>query len=285
MCVACNTLIRHDFSCQVNGVDHIYALWEHFWGNLLSLLHQFIVKAYTDGKVDISEDILKSSIAIIPAYNEEISVGRVVAGIRSLGLDALVVDDQSSDETGKQAEKSGAVVLNPAVRLGAWGAIQTGFRYAIKNGYMYGVTLDADGQHLPESISDILTEENVRDYDVVIGACPARVSRLRRIAWTWFRSISSTNLGDLTSGLRLYNRWSMRLMLDNRAYLFDYQDMGALLLLKKHGLRIKEAPVQMACREAGQSRVFSSWIKVGKYMIVTTILSVSKFRQKNKLDR
>ncbi len=228
------------------------------------------------------EDDVKKCIAIIPAHNEQGSVGRIVAGVKSLGLDVLVVDDQSSDETGKEAENSGAVVLSPAIRLGAWGAMQTGFRYAIKKGYRFGLTLDADGQHLPESIPVLLTKDNIRNFDVIIGSCPERVSRSRQFAWAWFRNISCTDFGDLTSGMRLYSRWSMRLMLDKRAYLFDYQDMGALLLLKKHGLRIKEVPVKMVPREKGHSRVFDSWFKVCKYMAVTTMLSVSKFRQKNR---
>lgn len=226
------------------------------------------------------KSIIRQTLAIIPALNEEDSVGEVVARVRSQGLDVLVVNDQSSDQTGPEAMASGAVVLNLAVRLGAWGAIQTGFRYAIKKGYMFGLTLDADGQHLPESIPFLLTKDNIRNYDVVIGSCPGRVSPMRKLAWSWFRKISCTDFDDLTSGLRLYSRWSMRLMLDRRAYLFDYQDMGALLLLRKHGLKIREVPVMMASRESGHSRVFNNWFKVCKYMAVTTLLSASKFRQK-----
>lgn len=228
------------------------------------------------------KDITRRTLAIIPAYNEEDSVGKVVDGVRAQGFEVLVVDDRSSDQTRIKALKSGALVLSLITRLGAWGAIQAGFRYALGNGYRYGLTLDADGQHLPESISCLLTSSNVKNYDVIIGSCPERVSRLRKVAWAWFRNISCTDYNDLTSGLRVYNRWSMRLMLSRHAYLFDYQDMGALLLLQKHGLRIKEVPVKMASRKSGHSRVFNNWFKVCNYMAVTTSLSASKFRQRRR---
>ncbi|WP_084590998.1 glycosyltransferase family 2 protein [Desulfonatronovibrio magnus] len=244
------------------------------------LLLLFIVQKHSDDKLEIAKHIINNSLAIIPAYNEEDSVGKVVQGVRSYGLDVAVVNDQSADLTEAEAKSAGAVVLNLPVRLGAWGAIQTGLRYAIRRGYKYALTIDADGQHLPQSIPYLLAENIIDDYDVIIGSCPERVSRLRKIAWTWFRNISRAEFDDLTSGLRVYNRWSMRLMLDKRAYLFDYQDMGALLMMKKHGLKITEVPVEMSVRLKGHSRVFNNWLKVCKYMLVTSSLSASKFRQK-----
>lgn len=230
----------------------------------------------------MAKDMIKASVAIIPAYNEEESVGLVVMGVRALGMDVVVVNDQSQDLTAVKARESGAVVLDLPIRLGAWGAVQTGFRYALKQGYKYGLTIDADGQHLPESIPVLSARENMTGHDVIIGSCPERVSSLRKIAWTWFRTISSTGFDDLTSGLRIYNRRAMRLLLDKKAYLFDYQDMGALLLMKKHGLRIREVPVGMAPRQCGHSRVFSDWFKVCRYMLVTSFLSACKYRQKGR---
>jgi glycosyltransferase involved in cell wall biosynthesis len=226
--------------------------------------------------------IINQTLAVIPAYNEQGSVGVVVSGVRRLGMEVLVVDDNSLDRTRDEAMAGGARVLSLASRLGAWGAIQAGLRYALQNKYEYTVTLDADGQHLPETIPDLLRQDSFKEYDVIIGSCPERVSRMRRFAWTLFRRTSCTDFDDLTSGLRVYNRRAMRLLLDKSAYLFDYQDMGALLLLKKHGLRINEVPVKMLPRKIGHSRVFNNWFKVCRYMAVTTSLSASKFRQKTR---
>lgn len=226
--------------------------------------------------------IYNQSLVIIPAFNEEGSVGSVVSGVRKLGLKILVVDDHSTDLTMEEALDHGALVLGLASQLGSWGAIQTGLRYALKNGYHYGVTMDADGQHPPESLPALLCPENLHNFDMVIGSCPERVSSLRKIAWKWFGHISSTKFQDPTSGLRVYNRPAMQLMLDKKAYMFDYQDMGVLLLLRKHGFRIKEIPVEMLPRKIGHSRVFNSWFNVCRYMAVTSSLSACKFRQKCK---
>ncbi len=230
----------------------------------------------------MTPDIFKQTIAIIPAYNEEVTVGEVVTEVKALGLEVLVVDDHSLDRTGVMARNRGAVVLSLSTRLGSWGAIQTGLRYALKQKRKYCLTLDADGQHPPENIPLLLKSDALQKADVVIGSCPDRVSPLRKAAWSWFRALSSTDFRDLTSGFRVYNRRAMRLLLDRRAYLFDYQDLGALLLLKKHGLRIKEIPVSMLARKHGHSRVFNSWFKVCKYMAVTSSLSICKFRQKTR---
>jgi glycosyltransferase involved in cell wall biosynthesis len=219
---------------------------------------------------------------IIPAFNEEGSVGKIVSEVRCLGLRVLVVDDHSSDFTRDEALDNGATVLTLVSRLGSWGAIQTGFRYALKNDYKYGITMDADGQHAPECISYLLCPENLKKFDVIIGSCPERVSALRKIAWKWFRRISSAKFEDLTSGMRVYNQSAMQLMLDKKAYMFDYQDMGVLLLLRKYGFRIKEVPVHMLPRKIGHSRVFDNWFKVCRYMAVTTSLSACKYRQKSK---
>jgi len=228
------------------------------------------------------KNIINQTLAVIPAYNEQGSVGWVVSGVRRLGMEVLVVDDNSLDRTREEAMAGGARVLSLASRLGAWGATQTGLRYALKTKYKYAVAMDADGQHLPETIPDLLKKGCPEKHDVIIGSCPERVSSMRKMAWSWFRRLSSTDFLDLTSGFRVYNRRSMRLLLDRRAYLFDYQDMGALLLMKKHGLRINEVPVKMLPRKIGHSKVFNSWFKVFKYMAVTSSLSACKYRQQTR---
>lgn len=219
-------------------------------------------------------------IAIIPARNEEGTIGAVVRQVLALAsMDVVVVDDKSTDATIEQALAAGARVLPLSCHLGAWGAAQTGFRYAVDRGYACGVTLDADGQHLPEAIPRILRGVQNGEADVVIGACPERVSTLRRLAWGYFRRLTGLLISDLTSGLRAYNLTAMRALLSFDAQLLEYQDVGVLLLLRRRELTIKEAPVCMTKRAVGHSRVFNTWGSVCAYLLKTSILCASKTRQ------
>ncbi|HCB14421.1 MAG TPA: glycosyl transferase, partial [Gammaproteobacteria bacterium] len=90
-------------------------------------------------------------IALIPAYNEAATAGTIVAQVRELwNCPVVVIDDCSTDATAHAARTAGATVLPLTIQLGAWGAMQTGLRYALRQGYRTAITLDADGQHEPE---------------------------------------------------------------------------------------------------------------------------------------
>jgi glycosyltransferase involved in cell wall biosynthesis len=212
-------------------------------------------------------------LVLIPARNEGHTVAEVVQDAReALDLQVVVIDDQSTDDTAAAAQSAGATVLRLRQRLGAWGAIQTGFRYAIKHGYRLVVTMDADGQHQAEFISALLAPVLSHRADVVIGAHPERGSRARHAAWSAFRIVSGLWIRDLTSGFRAYNREAVRLLASDRASLLEYQDLGVLLLLRHAGLRIVETPTPMKPRMSGHSQVFSSWAKVAVYLLHTGIL-------------
>ncbi|MDY0041225.1 MAG: glycosyltransferase family 2 protein [Desulforhabdus sp.] len=218
-----------------------------------------------------------SIIVIIPAKNEESTVGDVVQKIHAeLQCEVVVIDDVSEDSTVQAASSAGATVLPLTVHLGAWGAIQTGLRYALREGYLIAVTMDADGQHPPSAIHDLVAAVESEQADMAIGACIQRGSRARHVAWMIFRQISGISLEDLTSGFRAYNRTAMTLLASRRATLLDYQDMGVLILLRRAGLRVVERPVEMCQRESGTSRIFSSWWVVFKYMLVSCILCLAK---------
>ena len=204
---------------------------------------------------------------------------QVVQSVRgSCGLNVLVVDDGSSDATGSLARQAGAGVVRLPMNLGAWSAIQTGFRYALANDYETVITMDADGQHFAESIPLLLGALFNSPHDVIIGANPARATRCRQMSWSFFRLLTTIDLEDFTSGLKAYNQRAMRLLLKDRAHLFDYQDLGALLLMQRFGLKIQEVAVPMQKRMNGHSRVFSNWWQVIRYMLLSTALCISKFR-------
>lgn len=219
-------------------------------------------------------------VIIIPAFNEETTISTVVGRIiQRWRWPVIVVDDCSTDATATLAQAAGATVLPLTLQLGAWGAIQTGLRYALRQGYTMAVTLDADGQHDPNHIIDLLEPVTSHQADVAIGAFPERASQARRIAWRYFRWLTGLQLEDITSGFRVYNEAAMTVLARSEASLLDYQDVGVLLILRHHRLRISEVPVWMDQRLQGASRIFRSWWIVGQYMLQTSVLCLARIGQ------
>lgn len=220
-------------------------------------------------------------LVVIPALNEAADIGEVIRQVGTHdGIDVLVIDDGSTDETAAVAMLTGAKVLQAPLWQGAWGAIQTGIRYAMRHGYSGVVTMDADGQHEPAYLPELLNA--AREADVVIAACPSRGSRMRHIAWAYFRFLTGFEFDDLTSGFRYYNARACRLLAMEEATLLDYQDVGVLLLLHHAHFRIAEIPVAMNPRRHGASRVFSSWWSVAVYMAETSLLCLARWNQNPK---
>lgn len=216
-------------------------------------------------------------LIVIPARDEAATIGSVVSSLIAAGWQHIfVIDDHSSDDTGNIARRAGATVARPVLPLGAWGGMQLGVRHALARGYRAVVTMDADGQHEVQDIPKLLA--GAANADVVIGANAERASRLRHIAWRWFRLIADFELGDITSGFRYYNHQAIEILAASEATLLDYQDVGVLLLLRKAGLHIVEVPVSMNARQAGGSRIFYSWFSVARYMISTTLLCLARWQ-------
>jgi glycosyltransferase involved in cell wall biosynthesis len=220
---------------------------------------------------------LPHCIVIIPAHNESQDIAYVIGEVQKYSnFPVVVIDDASTDDTIKMAKQAGALVVPLAVQLGAWGATQTGLRYALKNDYSYAVTMDADGQHLAESLSALLQPIVNKEADVTIGSCTRRGSTMRKIAWTMIKQVSGLRLEDLTSGFRVYDRRAIRRLAAWQATLLEYQDVGVLAMLKASGIRIKDVEVNMLPRRHGKSRVFYSWTTVFYYMSYTLLLSFTK---------
>ncbi len=226
-----------------------------------------------------SNKIYQDCLVVIPAWNEAKSIQGIVRSIKQkFNIDVLVVDDGSSDNSGSLAKEAGADVVRLAMNMGAWTATQTGFRYALSNSYRIVVTMDADGQHFSESIPTLIQRLMTHQVDVVIGANPERATKNRQISWAFFRWLTAFEIQDFTSGLKAYSQSAMNLLLHRKAHLFDYQDLGTLLLMRRYGLNICEVSVPMQKRQHGHSRIFSNWWQVIRYMMVSTILCISKFR-------
>jgi len=220
---------------------------------------------------------LPFGLVIIPAHNEARDVGHVVRAVRRhCDCPVLVVDDLSTDDTIAESRRAGARVIPLAVQLGAWGAIQTGLRYAQANGYQYAITMDADGQHEAAFLPDLIQPIVDGQADVTIGTCTRRGSRLRKAAWALMKKVSGLTPEDLTSGFRVYDRQAIETLASWHGTLLEYQDVGVLFLLQSRQLKIRDVEVTMQPRRSGISRIFYSWFSVMYYMSYTLLLSVTK---------
>jgi glycosyltransferase involved in cell wall biosynthesis len=211
------------------------------------------------------DDRLRSRrrIAIVPALNEAESIGRVIREIREAdpGFEIVVVDDGSEDGTGEIAQAAGARLLRLPFNLGIGGAVQTGYRYALANGFDIAVQIDADGQHDPAQLPLILEPLLTGDADIVIGSRFAgtggyRAAPVRRFGMHIFAGVVSTivrqSLTDTSSSFRALNRRSLSLFAADYPHGF-LETVEATVLAGKYRLRMKEVPVAMRERELGRS--------------------------------
>ncbi|MBF0427886.1 MAG: glycosyltransferase family 2 protein [Magnetococcales bacterium] len=193
------------------------------------------------------------TLAIIPAYNEAANIFAVVDKLIKLGLHVVVVDDGSMDDTRILAKKAGATVLRHVTNLGYGCALQTGYLYALQEGYQNVVQLDGDGQHDPNSAIELLNELKKNNSDVVIGSrfltkTGYQVPRLRRIGQSFFELILNTMTGwhitDPTSGLQAMTHEVLKFYC-TKVFPDDFPDANILLLLHRKGFRVTEIPAHM----------------------------------------
>jgi glycosyltransferase involved in cell wall biosynthesis len=199
-------------------------------------------------------------LVVMPAYNEERNLRRVLTALRSqVSADLLVVDDGSIDDTAGEARRAGAMVAVHPVNLGYGAALQTGYRYALRHGYDAVVQLDADGQHDPGSIPRLLAA--LEEADVVVGSrfldgSSYRPPLARRIGMWLFGRIATVMSGrritDPTSGFQAVSREALRFYAHER-YPVDYPDADVLAMVAKSGLRLAEVPVRMLPSPPGKS--------------------------------
>jgi glycosyltransferase involved in cell wall biosynthesis len=229
-------------------------------------------------------------LAIVPAYNEQGMVGRVVRDIRrqAPGFDVLVVDDGSTDATAAEAEAEGAAVISHPYNLGIGGAVQSGYKYALRCDYEVAVQVDGDGQHKPEYLPEMLAalKTGGDEADMVYGSRfrgdPGyRVPFGRRVGNMIFSivlsAITRQRITDPTSGFRMTNRRGIELFA--RDYPHDYPEVEALLMLHAHHLRIHEVQVRMNARGFGRSSI--DYPRSAYYMVkVLLALFVGLFRRR-----
>jgi glycosyltransferase involved in cell wall biosynthesis len=231
-------------------------------------------------------------VAIVPAFNEQETIVRVIHEIRAFDpeLAIVVVDDGSRDRTAAVAEEHGAHVVRLPFNLGIGGAVQTGFRYAFEEGFRLAVRLDGDGQHDASQLGKLLEPVLAGEADIAVGS---RFLDVGETDWTGYRSSRPRRLGitilaytvsllvgrrvtDPTSGFQALNRHAISLFAAD--YPHDIPEVEAVLMLHKHRLRMVEVPVLMRERGGGRSSI-GAFFAVYYMVKVLLALIVGLFRK------
>jgi len=206
-------------------------------------------------------------LLIIPAYNESGNLALLadrIRRVREFDFDVIVVNDCSTDNTAEICAALGIPVIDLPVNLGIGGAVQTGYRYALRKGYDYAVQVDGDGQHRPEDIAKLLGPLLDDSADMTIGSRfiaegDYKSTFARRIGIRYFSfllySLTRQRVTDPTSGFRACNAKVIALFADR--YPVDYPEPESIMVLKRMGLRIREVPVAMQERGEGKSSIRS----------------------------
>lgn len=220
-------------------------------------------------------------LAIVPAFNEEEAIGATIRTLKANapGFDILVVNDGSKDHTSQVVRETGlAAVIDLPINLGIGGAVQTGFKYATRQGYDLAVQFDADGQHLAEEVEKLIAPVLAGAADVVLGSRFLGVdtyksTALRRVGIRIFRLVNSLlikqSITDNTSGFRAYNRQALEFL--SEYYPSDYPEPEAVILLGRNGFTIREIAVAMQERQGG---VTSINLRRSAYYMVKVLLAI-----------
>lgn len=226
----------------------------------------------------MKSNISRRILIIIPAYNEEANIEKVVDNIvkNFPQYDCLVVNDGSADHTGDLCEKNGYALLNLPINLGIGGAVQAGYLYARKYKYDIAVQIDGDGQHNIAYAERMLELLENGEADVVIGSrfitkegfqsSGVRRAGIRLLSML-IRMCTGTRMSDVTSGFRAVNRRFIEIY--SRDYSSDYPEPEAIVTAVMYGGRIREVPVVMNERQGGMSSI-KFWDSV-YYMIKVTL--------------
>ena len=228
-------------------------------------------------------------LLIIPAYNEEKNIKRVVENVKKIYPDSdyLVVNDGSKDNTAKICKQNGFNFLNLPINLGLSGAFQAGVKYAYEHDYDAVLQIDGDGQHQASYIKKLIFYMEKTGADIVIGSRYKEKKKEKSfrmlgseiIRWM-IRLTSHQDIADPTSGMRAYSKRVIR------AYATEMNfnpEPDTISYLIRCGARVEEVQVEMSEREEGES--YLNWKASVLYMIKVcfSIMVIQIFRKKKVL--
>lgn len=225
-------------------------------------------------------------IAVVPAYNERDNIVSTIEDLRSNapGVDYVIVNDGSKDDTLSICREHGYNVIDLPVNLGLAGAFQTGMRYAYEHGYDYAIQFDADGQHSAAYIAEMVYVAEEKGANIVIGSRFAMQKKpvSARMAGSVLISAmimltTRKRIQDPTSGMRLFDKQMIPLFANE----LDFgPEPDTISLLMRWGYKVEETQVEMRERVAGES--YLNFTKSVAYMLrmSISILLVQWFRRK-----
>ena len=228
------------------------------------------------------------TLIIIPAYNEQDNIARVVDDLRENypDYDYVVVNDGSRDRTLEICKENGYNYLDMPINVGLSAGVQAGMMYAYEKGYDCAIQFDGDGQHDPKFIAPMV-EKIKEGYDVCIGSrfvTEKKPHSLRMLGSNMIEKIirltTRRKIKDPTSGMRMFNKETIKFM----AEAFDYgPEPDTMAHLIRCGAKICEIQVEMHDRVAGES--YLNLRRSIKYMthMFFSIIFIQWCRKKVKL--
>ena len=210
------------------------------------------------------------ALVIIPAYNEE---GAIVETINNLkksceNVDYVIINDCSKDRTLEICRKNKFNVINLQVNLGIGGAVQTGYKYAYENGYDVAIQMDADGQHNPKYIPQLITKIE-EGNDFVIGSRflekegfqSTFIRRMGINLYSWIIKVfTKKEIKDTTSGYRAAGKKIIKMFAQN--YPVDYPEPETNAFIAKNNFKIIEIPMEMKERDSRSIFYYSNKINL-----------------------
>lgn len=224
------------------------------------------------------------TLVVIPAYNEALNIKKTVIDLKDNApdVDYVVVNDGSKDNTLEVLEQNNFNYIDSICNLGLFGAVQTGFKLAMKEKYDVVIQFDGDGQHSAKYI-DLLVKEIENGNSIVIGSrfvdekkpFTARMIGSRLIAGA-IKLITGKTIKDPTSGFRAYDKACIR---DYATEMNNPPEPDTLVYMLRKNRKIKEVQVQMSEREFGES--YLDLVNTIKYMsrMMVSIFLIQPFRK------
>jgi len=226
---------------------------------------------------------MKKGLIIIPTYNEKENITRMIAKIFDLrlGLEILVVDDQSPDGTGKIVEMLkenyvGLHILHRKKKEGLGRAYVAGFKWAISRDYECAFEMDADFSHDPKYLPDFL--EKIKTHDLVIGSryvngvnvvnWPMSRLLLSYFANRYARFVTGLPIKDTTAGFKCFRISTLKILelekISSSGYSFQIE---VNYMVWKKNLSIVEIPIIFVDRQEGQSKMSTGIIREALLLI------------------
>ena len=224
------------------------------------------------------------TLVVIPAYNEALNIEKTVHDleVNAPEVDYVVVNDGSKDNTLEVLKKNDFNYIDGFCNLGLFGAVQTGFKLAIKENYDIVIQFDGDGQHSAKYIAP-LVKEIEKGNNIVIGSrfvdekkpFTARMMGSRLIAGA-IKLMTGKTITDPTSGFRGYDRACIK---DYASEMNNPPEPDTLVYMLRKQRKIKEIQVQMSDREFGES--YLNLVNTIKYMsrMMVSIFLIQPFRK------